>query len=232
VSICIGMHFGDYVILAADTRTTIGRPAIFHRDDTPKIVKTGIGLITGAGLAELLDGVKSDFASQPGDHTDDILEKIHSHREAVRRRYCLDLAQSRVERWITETSWLFTYCTLQEDQPVLRLGLVSGSLADALHLVVPPMAKVLLTSEAGLQTAECYESALCNSMKSLSDFPHINSHFEYHISFCAEAILLAAKDYETVGPKMTYGVHMVSGQIEISDVLGLTDVARSNGREG
>lgn len=51
MTIAIGLNLGSYAILAADTRTTYyldGRPFLYD-DSTPKVQRTTIGLITGAG---------------------------------------------------------------------------------------------------------------------------------------------------------------------------------------
>ena len=221
------MHFGEYILFTVDTRTIFGSPAIYHRDDTPKIIKTGIGLITGAGLLKLLDKVKSEIILQQISHTDDILEIINSQREIIQNRYQINVREEQIEKWITETSWFFTYWTLQDGQVILRLGLVSGSLENELYLTEPPIAKVLLSSEAGLQVAENYELKLNNNMKPVLDFQNFDEHLDHHVSLCAKTILSASKKYNTISSKMTYGFHTIYGKIEISDIIELKNQSPS-----
>jgi hypothetical protein len=82
MTIAIGINLGRYVILAADTRTTyyppFGKP--LFRDDSEKIQKTGIGLITGAGLISLLDPVKTRLANESITNTNYIILFVREER--------------------------------------------------------------------------------------------------------------------------------------------------------
>lgn len=80
MTITLGIDFGDYIFIAADTRTVtydrLGR--IIHiRDDTQKIIKTRFGLVTGSGYLDLLDAIKSKLVEENSKlHTDKILDII------------------------------------------------------------------------------------------------------------------------------------------------------------
>ena len=228
MTICICFHFGEYILFIADTRTVFGSPTIYHKDDSVKIINTGIGLITGAGLLKLLDNVKSRISSQQISHTDNIMEIINSEREKIRYQYQSNLEKEQIEKWITETSWFFTYCTLQDWQVILPLALVSGSLENELYLTEPPIASIILTSEAGLQVAKDYELKLNKNLKPLLDFRDFDEHLGYHISLSAKIIQSASKKYNTISSKMIYGFHTIDGKIEISDIIELKNEQENN----
>lgn len=91
MTIALGINFGDYVLLVADTRTIFGWPnhIVSYTDESKKIQKTSFGLITGAGRTNLLDSVKNRLAKQEITNTNQIFEIIKEERLNLRERFLI-----------------------------------------------------------------------------------------------------------------------------------------------
>jgi hypothetical protein len=102
-------HLGSEVIIAADKRVVKieadGSRTPDH-DSVEKIVQTGVGVITGAGMVEMLDQVKSTLRgvsfSDPFDVLDLILDARRSYSAA-------HFDCSRLDDDLRKTSWVFTF---------------------------------------------------------------------------------------------------------------------------
>ena len=96
MSLVIAMHSNEFSIIAADKRTVFAIDAqIVHKnDDSEKIYKTGLGLITGCGYIELLDAVKHRIANTPITNTDQIVDIIINERKAI--SFWLDAMQKTI----------------------------------------------------------------------------------------------------------------------------------------
>jgi len=227
MTICIALHFRDYVILAADTRTSFGDPPISIRDDTVKIVETGIGLITGAGFQELLDAVKDQVKTSQIEDTELILEIIKSHQTVIRRKYANVISSSDVDHWIGITKWIFSYPTTIDNQDYLRVGFIDGHNTDAHYLLASqdlsqyPRSLIIPPHEASKEKSEHLSNFLSERIKPISSFSTLEEHKQYHLELCAGLILFAGSEYCSVGHKMTYGIHTIAGQIEVSEIIDL-----------
>lgn len=114
-------HLGEHVILAADKRAVQinedGSRTVLN-DNVEKIVKTGVGVITGAGMVEMLDQVKSKFSGEEFDDSGEVLESILQARKKYSERY---ISSSRLHQDLRETSWVFTYPATEEGRLVTRV---------------------------------------------------------------------------------------------------------------
>jgi hypothetical protein len=79
MTIALGINFGDYALVAAGTRTTRYNwdgSIRNYDDDSEKIQKTKLGLITGVGSVELLNIVKERMKTVEVTNTNQIIEII------------------------------------------------------------------------------------------------------------------------------------------------------------
>lgn len=113
-------HLGDEVIIAADKRVThIAQDGVKTPcgDTEEKIVRTEVGVITGAGSLAMLDPVKSLVRDHGFNSPDDVLDLILRVRESFSE---IHVRSPRLQADLAETSWMFTYPTVVDDQSVTR----------------------------------------------------------------------------------------------------------------
>lgn len=113
-------HLGSEVVVAADkrvvryeadgTRTVIG-------DNEEKIVRTAVGIVTGCGALPMLEPVKNVLSTEGFATTDEVLELIQQTRNAYAEA---NAANPRLAADLAETSWLFTYPAMANEQAVTR----------------------------------------------------------------------------------------------------------------
>jgi hypothetical protein len=217
MTICIGINFGEYVILCADTRKTFGEPRQRWVDDCEKVVETALGLITGAGWTTLLDAVGPRFGEV---HVvADIGRIVNEERDAILqdRRFLA----SNVRRWLGMTGWLFTY----RSPTHLRLGLLHPHFeqdhgAGSIVSIEPGHGRVICPAEATSEEADVLFKALNDHIRPVGDFDDLQAHYRHHYDVCA-GLVAAASRYPSVAPRMTIGVHTVSGQIDVSSPVDL-----------
>ncbi len=104
MTILLAFVVDDFVILGTDTRASQLGPEglILVDDDTPKIFKTGIGLIAGAGWYNLVHNVIARLHHPPASNVE-AAEMLRQERDKTG-------IPSRDPR-IDNTSWLITYGT-------------------------------------------------------------------------------------------------------------------------
>ena len=115
-------HLGDEIIIAADKRVTevtqdgVKLPC---GDNEEKIVRTKVGVITGAGSLAMLDPVKSFVRDHGFNSPDDVLDLILRTRHWFSEFHA---ESPRLKADLAETSWMFTYPTMVNDQAVTRFA--------------------------------------------------------------------------------------------------------------
>lgn len=113
-------HLGDEVIIAADkrvTQITLDGVKIPCGDNEEKIVRTKVGVITGAGSLAMLDPVKSFVRDNGFNSPDDVLDLILRTRHSFSEFHA---ESPRLQADLAETSWMFTYPTVVNDQAITR----------------------------------------------------------------------------------------------------------------
>lgn len=220
MTICMAFYFEKYAILAADTRLTIGDPPISYDDNQPKIDKTDIGLITGAGLHELLVAVKQRYEMSTVRTAIDTQRVIDEERRRLLESARYD--RERVNRWLEKTGWFFTYQTELDAIPTLRVAIIHGSIkvADSGVAVVPPnQCLIIAPGDASIDASEQYNAYLSSNLRPLPPGDDASEHATYHIQLCLNLIRRASKECRSVGPYMTYGLHILNGLATVSERL-------------
>lgn len=113
-------HLGDEVIIAADkrvTQITQDGVKIPCGDNEEKIVRTKVGVITGAGSLAMLDPVKSFVRDHGFNSPDDVLDLILRTRHSFSEFHA---NSPRLRADLAEASWMFTYPTVVNDQAITR----------------------------------------------------------------------------------------------------------------
>jgi len=214
MTIALGINFGDYILLAADTRTTFGWPnyKIGYTDETEKIQKTSCGLITGAGRTVLLDSVKIRLAKQEITNSDQIFEIIKEQRLSLLREAAITAND------IAMTGWIFSYMTILNDATKLRLDVVHPSLAEGSVRWEENKAAVICPVEATKQEANAIIETLNDAIKPFPEFTTVEQSYQYHAQVIAALIRKIQPSYPSISRYIQIGIHKLDGSIEISSV--------------
>lgn len=231
MTVCIGMTFGTYALLGADTRVSKRLPfGVRYHDDQEKIQYTSLGLITGAGLVQLLDRVKDTVRDTEIRHTDELVEVAEEAYDLIRDQFA---GWKELEDWLRLTAWLVTYRAEVDNQTTVRLGVLrkAGDRSRAkLDILEPHQAICLVPPEAAEINDEIHQS-ISAALRPLDSFDSIQEHVDYHRFVLTKYIAEFAIEFDSVSEAMHFAVHTESGQREISERTDLSEICEKI-REG
>ncbi len=228
MTIAIGINFGTYVFLAADTRVSFydtNKRLIGYDDDNKKIYHTGIGLITGAGSVELLRLVNNRLKHiREIGSTDLLLDIVNEERARFRARYS-HMPRKYIEETIGKTGWIFSYTTpaeetFDEETPVLRLGVIhpSGNIVGRRHLM-DNCPYVIYPAAASEEDAEAIGKVLGAQIKPIEQFKTIRESIQYNGLEIAALIQDISPNFPSISPYCQIGAHTLDGRTGISKVV-------------
>jgi len=175
-----------------------------------KIAKTKLGLITGAGSSILLNSVNKNLEEIETRHTDEILNIIKKEKSRLFNLYNflnLDLYKKTIE----STGWIFTYITLNNNNPLLRLGIYHPSLGEEIGFYAENYPAVIFPFEASSQEASELSLALKSLVKPANDFGGISDCIQYHIESIGSFIDFIAPSYASISSSSQFAVHGPEG---------------------
>jgi len=219
MTIALGINFGDYVFLAADTRTTFGwvNHIVSYTDESEKIQKTSFGLITGAGRTNLLDSVKNRLAKQEITNTDQIFEIIKEERLNLLGRLLI------TENNIALTGWVYSYITILNDAPKLRLDVVHPSLGEGLARWEENKAAIICPHEASKEEADEIIAILNEVIKPSTEFATVEESYRYHGQIIGALIRQIQPKYPSVSRCYQIGIHKLDGSMGISPIIKIDE---------
>jgi len=201
-----------------------------HDDAQSKVMKWSAGLITAAGLVQLIDAVNSRLEQEQVIDTNDILAAIKEERDELRANGALVASKQEIEGFIQETGWILSYVTQQEGEPVMRLGVLHPQLEletnGELALYVPGEVAMIMPVEASESEATRYHELLKSLLKPIEEIENTDAHYSYHRLLCGAIVEQAASQFESVSTAMQLGVHTITGQIDTTDLITVPE-ARS-----
>lgn len=227
MTIAMGINFSTYVLLAADTRTIHydwGGRKIGYDDESVKIQKTSMGLITGAGSKILLDAVKSALAREEITHTDQIKETIRRERLKVERIYEHRASQTLILT-LKSTGWLFSYVTIENEKPKLRLGMFHPSLGSDMALYCENHPAMISPHEATEEAADLIVDFLRKKVRPVTEFSSLQSSIQYHWEIIAMLIREIQPSFPSISSHCQIGAHTINGYFGISPILRKTDLS-------
>jgi hypothetical protein len=232
MTIAIGINFGDYILLAADTRATyynLSHQRVGCNDTYEKIHHHSGGIVTGAGSEPLLNLV-NDRLLEINEiiSTDELLLLVEEERLRYRT-----LNPHVPEKSVENTGWIFSYLTFAEGTfdtgtPTLRLGVIHrfGNIIGRRHLVtdhpyvIPPYG-------ATQEDLDKIINFLKESIKSSNQFETLRDSIEYHWSIIGELIRTIQPAFRAISAYCQIGVHTLDGYAGISSILQDTDTGAS-----
>lgn len=219
MTIAIGINLGLYAILAADTRTTYYVSGIpFHDDNSAKVQKTTMGLITGAGFYPLLDGVKKKLATEQVTNTERVLPIIKGEIGMTRNAW---RAYPQIESWIEQTGWIFSYMTTLNDQPLLRLGAFHPSLNRemyAIHEVGNPA--IILPVELASEIADGIQDLVLKGINVPTGVADLQSSIEQNSILIGTVVSELQASCPSISKRFQIGIHS-GGQTGISELIDI-----------
>lgn len=182
MTLMVGLHLSDYVIIASDKKevTELNGIVVPLSEDVNKLINTNMGLITGAGFADLLNSVKKRISLNQICHTDEILNIIKSEREAFAENY--GYTEELKQKILLYTSWLFSYRTIIDNEIRMRLAIYHPSIDEQYYatvndhdiIIIPPFDMVP-------DRAQLLEERLRSDMLSLDIEPDVNLNMSHNI---------------------------------------------------
>jgi hypothetical protein len=159
------IHAKEYALIAADKMEVakIGSGFVCVSTDVDKIIDTEIGLMTGSGYTALLDEVKSAVSESEIKHTDQILAIIKDRRLKILRNSCLP--ENQKSDFLDNTGWLFTYFTVVDAKPTIRVAIYSPHVSDQyLGIVEESKCSAFFPSDSTATIRESFMASLKNEM--------------------------------------------------------------------
>ena len=220
MTIAIGINLGLYAILAADTRTTsylFGKP--FYDDSSSKVQKTTMGLITGAGFLPLLEGVKRKLATEQITNSERVLSIIKEQSERTQQVWG---THPQTNSWIEQTGWIFSYTTVLNDQPTLRVGVFHPSINKQMYVTYEVgRPEVIFPVELDTDTAEAIYDLILPKIKVPADSSELDSSVNQNSAVIVQLIYALQPHCPSISRRFQVGIHSIGGQTGIS---GLTDI--------
>ena len=214
MTIAIGINFGIYILLIADTRTVYfdsKEKIIDHIDESEKITKTKQGLMTGAGNLALLDAVKDRLAETEVKDTNEIIKIIKEEQIFINKR--TEFAELDSYKNIIEaTGWIFTYITLKNKEPILRLAIYHPSIGSEIGLYDENKPAAIFPAEASKQESEELGQALENIIKPFNEFKNFSASVQYHIQCIGSFIDFIKPKFPSISSLCQIGIHVIEGK--------------------
>lgn len=225
MTIAIGTNFGTHILLAADTRTTQydwNGNVINYVDDSVKIQETKMGLITGAGSKPLLDSVKNRLANTEVTHTNEIL-RIAQEERLTYSRFCERFAPRDFDIGLESTGWIFSYTTIKNKSPKLRLGIIHPSVGDVLGLYEENYPAIIGPHEATEKQVEAIAVFLNERIRPMKEFTELQDSVQYHWNILATLLRTIQPKYPSISSYSQVGIHTIDGQMGVSPILRETE---------
>jgi hypothetical protein len=217
MTIALGINFGDYVLVAADTRTTsynFDGSIRSYDNDSEKIQETQIGLITGAGSVPLLNTVKERLKVIEVTNTNQIIEIIEKARIDYQKGFWRNATRD-----IDMTGWLFTYETFIDSKPKLRLGIVHPSIGEKMAVYEDNHPALICPVETSKKESDAIGSVLSEVTKPSKDFASLSESIQYHCRVVATLIRELHPKYPSISSYSQIGIHTIEGRKGISPIL-------------
>ncbi|EHU4933588.1 hypothetical protein KY890_002967 [Vibrio vulnificus] len=201
MTMIVGIHLGEYVIVAADKRevTMLGDVVInVTSDAVEKLIEWNGGVVTGNGYVPLLSQLKNHLATNEITHTGQILEYANSTTA--------NLPDTQAN-WKNQTNWMFSYLSEVGGELVTRLGFVTSANIDGTHMLEP----MTSTIWAKLPDLDDRIKELNDQLVPLDDLEQIGENLDHHVSLLKGLFEYAAAVDNTVCKDFSYFVQSHHG---------------------
>jgi hypothetical protein len=179
-----------------------------------------MGLITGAGFCTLLDSVKRKLAIEQVTDTERVLGIISEETERTLNAW---RAHHQIGSWIAQTGWIFSYTTLLNDQPLLRVGVFHPSLNKEMHVtyeVGDPA--IIFPVELDSGTAQVIHDLVLQKIRVPTHAAELQSSIEQNSTVIGSVISELQLHCPSISRRFQIGIH-AGGQTGISGLIDIRD---------
>jgi len=177
-----------------------------------------MGLITGAGFCPLLDSVKKKLAIEEVKDTERVLGII---KEETKRTLNDWRTYPQIESWIEQTGWIFSYTTLLNDQPLLRVAVFHPSLSKDRHVTYGEGdPAIIFPVELGSETTQVIRDSMLNRITIPKDSTELQASIAQNSAAIAELIAALQPHCPSISRRIQVGIHS-GGQTGISDIIDI-----------
>lgn len=201
MTMIVGIHLGEYIIVAADKRevTMFNNIVVdINSDNVEKLIEWNGGIITGNGYVPLLNELKDHIAANEISDTSIILDYANT---TVAN---LPLNQAG---WKKQTNWMFSYITQLDNRLVTRLSFVTSSEINGTHMLMPMSSTIW----AKLPDLNERIKELNNQLKPLKSWNEFHSNLSYHVSKLEILFKYASTVDQTISRDFSYFVQSHHG---------------------
>ena len=192
----------------------------FYDDNSSKVQKTTMGLITGAGFCTLLDGVKRKLAIEQVTDTERVLGIINEETEMALNAW---RAYPQIESWIEQTGWIFSYMTLLNDQPLLRVGVFHPSLNKEMYVTYEAGdPAIIFPVELDSGIVKVIHDLVLKRIKVPTDVAELQSSIEQNSTVIGAVISELQPYCPSISRRFQIGIHS-GGQTGVSDLVDIKD---------
>ena len=225
MTIAFGINLGSHAILAADTRTTwdvFGVP--YYDDESSKVQPTTMGLITGAGFCPLLDSVKRRLAETTITNTDRILSIAEEETSRIHEQW---RENSQIDAWIEQTGWIFSYYTIVNVEPRLRVGIFHPSISrDHIAFYEVGQPGIIYPIELDRSTVDSISSVILRGVVIPTDDSQFQRTVDQNVSVIGATVRALQPRCPSISNRLQFGIHKGS-QKGISSLVDLNDTRTS-----
>jgi hypothetical protein len=211
-----------YAIVAADTRLSYYINDVFgYRDDGEKIRNIDPGIISGAGLASLLDAVKERLDDDQLGIIDRIADLVRSEVAYARQQpYAKD---PRVAEAIEMTAWMFTYVGAPDPNNLSTAVLCLALTVPSEHHWLASVAvnDVCLLPPTGTTEDQfwTWKRRLKNNLQPITKGEDFQDNLQHHVRLIAELMQDVSTVNQGVAPTFQVGIHIFPKARLISNVI-------------
>ena len=177
-----------------------------------------MGLIASAGFCPLLDSVRKKLAIEEIKDTERVLGII---KEETKRTLNDWRAYPQIESWIEQTGWIFSYTTLLNNRPLLRVAVFHPSLSKDRHVTYGEGdPAIIFPVELDSETAHVIRDSMLNRIKIPKDSTEFQVSIAQNSAAIAELICALQPHCPSINRRIQVGIHR-SGQTGISDIIDI-----------
>lgn len=201
MTLIIGANLNNYVLVAADTRTSWNHPIFGEsfKDHDHKIVNCKIGLVTGSGYTRALNSVKEELLRREINHTNEIEEIVNE--KAIPKIRLLNKNYPEVKN---KTCFLISYFTRTgTKQNILRLAFLHPDWNYKISIVKESI--IVMPSDSQKEEVDEYSSKLSKGItKRTTIYNPENILNESAIENITENLLFTANCFSEISKKSKY----------------------------
>jgi len=168
----------------------------------------------------LLDSVKRKLATEEVTHTERMLGIVKEETERILNAW---RTHPQIESWIGQTGWIFSYTTLLNNQPHLRVGIFHPSLSKESHAVYEVgEPAIIFPVELDQETATVVCDSILQGIKLPTDLSELQSSIAQN-SAVIGAVVNALQPYcPSISRRFQVGIHS-GGRAGISNLIDIHD---------